>query len=385
MVAPTGLRRSGVSPVRIGLVVNPMAGIGGRVGLKGSDGEEVVRRALELGAVPEAGDRTVRVLQRLRSAQAGFELLVAPGPMGEEAARAAGLEARVVGEVAGPGTTAEDTRRIATAMVERERVDLLLFAGGDGTAADVLAAVGSSAPVLGIPAGVKIHSAAFAVSPEAAGVLAGEVARGSRVRFAEAEVLDLDEDAYRRGEIAPRLVGYLRVPEEPRLVQPRKAPSPAAEAIATEAIAADVVEGMEPGRAYVLGPGTTVRAIAGRLGVPKTLVGVDVVRDGRLVVADASEDALLEVVSAGSAAVVVTPIGGQGFVFGRGNQQIGPRVLQVVGREHVIVIATPWKLASLGGLPLRVDTGDPEVDAELSGHVLVVTGYRDRAAYRIEV
>jgi len=231
---------------------------------------------------------------------------------------------------------------------------------------------------------VKIHSAAFAVSPEAAGVLAGEVARRARVRWAEAEVLDLDEDAYRRGEIAPRLVGYLRVPEEPRLVQARKAPSPAAEAIATEAIAADVVERMEPGRAYVLGPGTTVRAIAERLGVPKTLVGVDVVRDGRLVVADASEDALLEVVSAGPAAVVVTPIGGQGFVFGRGNQQIGSRVLRAVGREHVIVVATPWKLASLGGLPLRVDTGDPEVDAELAGHMLVVTGYRDRAAYRIE-
>lgn len=371
-------------PIRIGLVVNPIAGVGGRVGLKGSDGEDVVRRALHLGAVPEAGARTVRALARLRSAETPFELLVAPGPMGEEAARAAGLDARVVGELAGRGTTAEDTRRIAIAMVKGERVDLLLFAGGDGTAADVLAAVGSSAPVLGIPAGVKIHSAAFAVSPEAAGVLAGEFARGSRVRFAEAEVLDLDEDAYRRGEIAPRLVGYLRVPEEPRLVQSRKAPSPAAEAVAMEAIAADVVEGMEPGRAYVLGPGTTVRAIAERLGMRKTLVGVDVIRDGRLVVADAGEDAILAVVDDGPASVVVTPIGGQGFVFGRGNQQIGPRVLRAVGRGHVIVVATRQKLASLAGMPLRVDTGDPEVDAELAGHVLVVTGYRDRAAYRLE-
>ena len=384
MVAPTSLRRSGVGPLRIGLVVNPIAGIGGRVGLKGSDGEEVVRRALELGAVPEAGARTVRALRRLRSTGAPVELLVAPGPMGEEAAAAAGLEARVVGKLSTAGTTSEDTRRIAATMAEREGVDLLLFTGGDGTAADVLAAVGSSAPVLGIPAGVKIHSAAFAVSPEAAGALAGTLARRERVRFAEAEVLDLDEDAFRRGEIAPRLIGYLRVPEEPRLVQARKAPSPAGEAVMTEAIAADVVERMEPGRAYVLGPGTTVRAIAERLGVPKTLVGVDVVRDGRVVAADASEDAILAALADGPASVVVAPIGGQGFVFGRGNQQIGPRALRAVGREHVIVVATQWKLASFAGMPLRVDTGDPEVDAAMAGHVLVTTGYRDRAVYRIE-
>jgi len=372
-------------PVRIGLVVNPIAGVGGRVGLKGSDGAEIVARALALGAVPESGARTVRALERLRSeAPAGsVELLAAPGPMGEEPARAAGLPARVVGEIAAGATTAEDTRRIARSMAEREAVDVLLFAGGDGTAADVLAAVGTSVPVIGIPTGVKIHSAAFAVTPEAAGKLAAMAARGARLRVAEAEVLDLDEDAYRRGSVAPRLIGYLRVPQERRLVQARKSPSPAGEALALEAIAADVVEGMEPGRGYILGPGTTVRAVAERLGVPKTLVGVDAVRDGALVVADASEDDLLGFVGDGPAAIVVTPIGGQGFIFGRGNQQIGPAVLRRVGREHVIVVATPWKLASLGGLPLRVDTGDPDIDRSLAGHLRVTTGYGDRAVCRL--
>jgi len=373
-------------PVRIGLVVNPIAGIGGRVGLKGSDGREIVERALALGAVPRANERTVRALARLRAeARAGpFDLLVAPGSMGEEAARAAGLEARVVGDLVGDQTTAEDTRRIAWQMLEHGEVDLLLFTGGDGTAADVLAAIGDRVPVLGIPAGVKVHSAAFAVSPTAAGTLASAVARGARIRTADAEVLDLDEEAYRRGELAPRLVGYLRVPLERRLVQGRKAPSPAGEELAAQAIAADVAERMEPTRAYVLGPGTTVRAIAERLGIPKTLVGVDVVRGGRLVASDVAENALLGIVEEGAAAVVVTPIGGQGFVFGRGNQQIAPRVLSAVGREHVFVVATPWKLASLGGLPLRVDTGDPDVDARFAGHVQVTTGYRDRAVYRIE-
>jgi predicted polyphosphate/ATP-dependent NAD kinase len=231
---------------------------------------------------------------------------------------------------------------------------------------------------------VKIHSGVYAVSPEAAGRVAAEVARGARLDVAEAEVLDLDEDAYRRGEIAPRLRGYLRVPRVPRLVQSRKAPSPAGERVATDAIAVDVVEHMEPGRSYLLGPGTTVRAVAERLGVPKTLVGVDAVRDGGLVAADAAERELLAIVEEGPAAIVVTPIGGQGFVFGRGNQQIGPAVVSRVGRAHLLVLATPWKLASLGGAPLRVDTGDPDVDATLTGHVQVITGYGERAVVRVE-
>jgi predicted polyphosphate/ATP-dependent NAD kinase len=248
----------------------------------------------------------------------------------------------------------------------------------------VLVAVGAGTPALGIPAGVKIHSGVYAVSPEAAGRIAAGLARGARLDTVEAEVLDLDVEAYRRGEIAPRLAGYLRVPREPRLVQSRKAPSPASERIATEAIATDVVAHMEPGRAYVLGPGTTVRAVADRRGVAKTLVGVDVVRDGDLVRADATERQLVELVEERPAAIVVTPIGGQGFVFGRGNQQIGPAVVSRVGREHLLVLATAWKLASLGGAPLRVDTGDPGVDAMVAGHVQVVTGYGERAVVRIE-
>lgn len=371
---------------RLGLVVNPIAGMGGRVGLKGTDGADVVARAIALGATPSAAGRATRALERFRieARDASFELLVAPGAMGEDAARSSDLPFEVVGDHPPGDTTAEDTVRVARALVREREVGLLLFAGGDGTAADVLGAVGVATPVLGIPAGVKIHSAVFAVSPEAAGSLAAMVARGAALGESEAEVLDLDEDAYRRGEVAPRLIGYLRVPREPHLLQARKAPTPASEAATIEAVAADVVEGMEPGRAYVLGPGTTLRAVADRLGVQKTLVGVDVVRDGRLVAADVAEADLLRIVSEGPAALVVTPIGGQGFVFGRGNQQIGPRVIRAVGREQIVVLATAWKLASLAGKPLRVDTGDPDLDALLAGHMQVRTGYRDRAVYRVE-
>ena len=383
----------GVEPVgpSIGLVVNPIAGIGGRVGLKGSDGEGLVERALALGAEPEANRRTLAALVRLRAAWPVDRplpgVLAAPGEMGERVAREAGFAPRVVGELRAGATTADDTRRLSAAIVE-SGAHLLLVAGGDGTARDVHDALGGRGVVLGIPAGVKIQSAVFATSPGAAGELAASFLTASRRRTAEREVLDLDEDAYREGRIAPRLYGTLRVPAG-RLVQGRKSPSPPEDAVAMAGIAADLAERLVPGRRYVLGPGTTVRAIAERLGVAKTLVGVDVVvaREGgnaTLLAADAGERDVLAAVAGGPASIVVTPIGGQGFVLGRGNQPISPAVVRAVGREHIIIVATAAKLAALGGRPLVVDSGDPTLDAALCGHVTVLTGYRDAAVVRIE-
>jgi predicted polyphosphate/ATP-dependent NAD kinase len=375
----------------LGLVVNPVAGIGGRVGLKGSDGAGTVERALALGAAPEAGRRTVEALVRLRAAWPARRpfprVLAAPGEMGERAAREAGLEPEVVGAIRPGRTTAEDTRRLAAAIVERG-ADLLLVAGGDGTARDVHDALGGRGTVLGIPAGVKIQSAVFATGPAAAGELAAEFLAAERPRTAEREVLDLDEDAYRDGRVAPRLYGTLRVPAG-RLVQGRKSPSPPEDAATMAGIAADLAERLVPGRRYVLGPGTTVRAIAERLGVPKTLVGVDVVLAeewGRatLLAADVGERELLATFAGGPASIVVTPIGGQGFVLGRGNQPISPAVVRAVGREHIIIVATAAKLAALGGRPLVVDSGDPALDAALAGYVTVLTGYRDAAVVRLE-
>ena len=375
----------------IGLVVNPIAGIGGRVGLKGSDGAATVERALALGAVPGANRRAVEALLRLRLAwPAGRPLpriLAAPGEMGERAAREAGHDPVAAGEV-GPGpTTAADTRRLAAALVEHG-VDLLLVAGGDGTARDVHDAIGGRGVVLGIPAGVKIQSAVFATSPAAAGELASEFLAAGRPRTIEREVLDLDEDAYRDGRIAPRLYGTLRVPAG-RRVQGRKSPSPPEDAVTMAGIAADLAERLVPGNRYVLGPGTTVRAIAERLGVPKTLVGVDVVlaEEGgraRLVAADVGERELLATVAAGPAWIVVTPIGGQGFILGRGNQPISPAVVRAIGPEHIIIVATAAKLAALGGRPLIVDSGEAALDAALCGHVTVLSGYRDAAVVRLE-
>ena len=361
--------------------MNPVAGVGGRVGLKGSDGADIQRRAQVLGAVPQAQVRAAQALERLRRLVGQVDLITYPGEMGEDVARACGFDPVVLGAIRPGQTSAEDTRRAAREMRERG-VDLLLFAGGDGTARDIYEAVGEDLVVLGIPAGVKIHSAVYATHPGAAGELAALYLEGRADGVREAEVMDIDEEAFRQGSLSARLYGYLRVPVRSGLVQSQKVPSSGEEA-SMAAIAIDVVEKMEPGVLYILGPGTTVRAIAAELGVSKTLLGVDAVLDRALVLADANEAQLLALLEGGAARIVVTPIGGQGFLFGRGNQQISPRVIAAVGRENILVVSTPDKLHSLGRQPLLVDTGDPAVDAMLGGYLLVITGYNERAVRKV--
>ena len=362
--------------------MNPLAGIGGRVGLKGSDGEEIQEQALALGAVPQANLRTAQALEMLVPHQQDFELLTPPGEMGETVSHQLGFNPRIISNTSSRITTADDTIHAAVLM-QASRVGLILFAGGDGTARDIYKAVGVSLPVLGIPAGVKIHSAVFATHPRCAGELTADYLRAKRFRLREAEVVDLDEDMYRKGYVSTRLFGYLKVPYRPHLVQNKKVPSPAAEVARLDAIAADVIENMQPGWLYILGPGTTTRAIAARLGLPKTLIGVDVMTSQESVALDVSESRLLELIKDRSFKIIVTPIGGQGFLFGRGNQPISPQVIQQAGRENIIVVSLVEKLNALGGNPLLVDTGEPAVDALLAGHCSVITGYHERIIYRV--
>lgn len=367
---------------QLGLIVNPVAGLGGRVGLKGSDGAEVQTRARQLGAQPLAQKRAAEALQRLDPLRASLTVLTYPGEMGERIAKACGFRTLVFGSIAPGATTAEDTIAAAIEM-RRWSVDLILFAGGDGTARDMARAVSDSVPVLGIPAGVKILSAAFATNPSAAGDLARSFLAGEVHRLREAEVLDLDESAYRAGHISPVLFGTLKIPDSSRRVQGRKSLSPPDEHGRLEAIAQDVIDRMRQDTAYIVGPGTTTRPILLRLGLEKTLVGVDVVFRRRLLVADANEASLVAVTGEHPVNIIVTPIGGQGFVFGRGNPQISPAVLRATGLESIDIVSTPEKMIELRGRPLLVDTGDPELDHELCGFVKVITGYDERMIYRV--
>ncbi|GAA3030042.1 ATP-NAD kinase family protein [Kitasatospora albolonga] len=357
----------------VGLVVNPVAGLGGAVALKGSDGAGVQARALALGAVPRAGERAAAALRALHARRPGVLVRTAAGAMGEESARAAGIPHEVAFEV-GELTGAADTRAAVAALAG---VDLLLFAGGDGTARDVLDA-GPVGAVLGVPAGVKVYSGCFAVSPFAAGVTAA----GYDGRTLEAEVVDLDEEAHRAGRLGARLYGTLRVPAARAKLSGRKTGSSAAPPGSVESVARAVVAGMAPGVSYALGPGATTLEVGRQLGLELTPLGVDLVRDGELLARDVTEQTLLTHAMSQVTYAVLSVIGGQGFVIGRGNQQFSPRVLERLA--GITVLATQQKLAALGGRPLLVDSGDPLADAALSGPARVVTGHRESVVYRIQ-
>ncbi len=356
----------------VGLIVNPVAGMGGSVGLKGTDGE-TYKKALALGAEPVTPKRTKDCLSHIESKD-DIALFVAPGKMGEEYVEAFNMPFTVIGAV-GKETLAEDTKRIAAEMVNRG-VELLIFVGGDGTARDVYDAIGSKAPVVGVPSGVKVFSAAFALSARAAAEMVDAFLEGADVT--EEEVLDIDEDAFRDDRLASKLYGYLLVPEVRRFLQPGKAASNVSQSSkeSKEEIAAFIIEEMDPETLYLLGPGTTLRAITDELSLPKTLLGVDAVRAGEMVGKDLNERGILSLFERyEQRTIIVTPIGGNGFIFGRGSKQFTPEVIRQVGRKNLIVTATRDKMSKLDCL--RVDTGDREIDEMLSGYITVTVGYKE--------
>ena len=370
------------SDKRLGLIVNPKAGIGGSVGLKGSDGAAIQKQALALGAVPKALNRAIEAIQFLVTLRGELEIVTYPGEMGANAAVACGFEPVVIGAITPGETTAADTSQAAGEMMGLG-ADLVLFAGGDGTARDIYRAVGTNVPVLGIPAGVKIHSAVYATNPKSAGELAAMYLRGQATDLREAEVMDIDEDAVRQGVVSAKLYGYLKIPFQRMLVQSLKSASPPGERLAADAIACAVIDEMAEDRLYIIGPGTTTRAIASRLGLPKTLIGVDVVLNRQLLAADVGERRLLELLEGHRAKIVITPIGGQGYLFGRGNQQISAEVIRRTGKENIIVVSTLDKIVSLRGRPFLVDTGSHAVDEMLKGYTKVVTGYNQYTVYQV--
>ena len=500
---------------KLGLIINPIAGMGGTVGLKGTDG--VLSEAIARGAAPHATEKTIRALRKLlpliqdaeeelaeakgvkatSEKEAGTEadkltIITCGGDMGETvlleflAMELSDSKAKLSYEVVytPPNikksadddslnsasieyknmTCAEDTIAGAKAIAAAG-ADIIAFVGGDGTARDIYEAVSESLPVLGIPAGVKIYSPVYAQSPEKAGELLRLYLRGQTIFTKETEVLDINEEDYRNDIINTSVYGYLRVPYERRFLQSRKAPSPMSEEARQRAIAAYVAEEImqsssqdvsknnadnaeiEEDTYYIIGPGSTTRCLADYLGVENTLLGVDIVHCKqtatktdttiatktaiKTVVKDATEQEILAYLeanpnklkagqtadsdkkeagrtadsdkpvanrdtmsskpttpSAKQVKLIITPTGGQGYLLGRGNQQISGQVIKKLKKNNkksnILVIATPEKLAGLLGNPLRVDTGDFEADELLKGYIRVVTGYREIQMYLTE-
>lgn len=361
-----------VTARRIGLIVNPVAGLGGAVGLKGTDARADEARAL--GAKPRALPRAVEFLRRLSP---DATVVTCGGAMGDDACAEADVSALVVYAPSEP-STGVDTQRAARALSDAG-VDLLLFVGGDGTAADVAAGLrGTQQAALGVPAGVKMYSPVFADHPGDAAVIA-ETFDATQPQ----EVLDIDEEAFRKGELRVALKGTLHVPTHARVQGSKMAGDD--DEVEAETLADAVVESLVPGRTYVLGAGTTMQHVKDKLGVPGTLLGLDVVRvgdagRGTLVVADANEAALLALDEPFE--VVVSPIGHQGFFLGRGNLPLTPAVLNRLRvPDEVHVVATPWKLLQTSAL--KVDTGDPALDAQWPRYVRVLTGHGQHKLMRM--
>lgn len=365
---------------RLGLLVNPLAGLGGSVALKGSDG--VAEEALARGAVPQAPARAHAVLEQLLPWRDHIVIFTAAGEMGEEVATRLGFATRLVHRPA-TATSASDTEATARA-VQEAGADLLLFAGGDGTARDICRAIGLSLPVLGVPAGVKMHSGVFAVTPRAAAEVVQLLLKGELVLIDSADVRDIDESALRAGRVQARHFGEMRVPAEGRYLQQVKCNGKEVEALVLQEIAADVVERMEEAMGtWIIGPGTTPAAVMELLGLPNTLLGMDVVRNGEVVAVDADAATLEQFARDGDCYLVITATGGQGMLLGRGNQQLTPAVLRAIGRERMLIVATHEKLAALQGRPLLMDVSDPALEQLLQGFVEVVTGYRSHVLYRL--
>ncbi len=357
--------------MRVGLVVNPIAGLGGRVGLKGTDGPGTVAEAIERGAQPQAGPRTRRALERLANRLPGAELIAAPGSLGAQWADGLDLAVTVL-NLDTDTQTARDTKLAVEAMAD---CDLILFAGGDGTARDVSATLAPGQAILGIPCGVKMHSGVFAISPEAAGSLIADILKSpDRVSWNDdAEVMDIDEAALRKGHIAPELYGHARVPSVRNRMQASKGGLRKDWGAALSGAAAEVVATMDPDTLYVIGPGTSAGSVMRAAGHTPTVLGIDAMRGGEVVGRDLRSSELDALVGDGPVRIVLGVTGQQGFLIGRGNQQIDPDVLARAGRDGLIVLAAEDKLFSLAQPRLWVDSGDPNLDANLEGYVRVRT------------
>jgi len=370
----------------VGFLVNPIAGMGGAVGLKGTDGRKTLRDAVRKGAKPVSLERGLRFLEEVQRRSQGIEFLTAPGNMGASIADQLKLEHESVGRI-GKTTTSDDSIRIARLM-RRKRADLIVFCGGDGTARDVLEGVGGEAPALGVPAGVKIYSSVFAINPAAAAE--------STVAFLEdqiptrlGEVVDVDEIAFRKNRLSVKLFGYLTTPDSGPLMQASKSATGISEDSELDAIAEYFIEKIDPETTYILGPGSTVERIAKRLGVNKSLFGVDVVKgNGTTLQLDVDETALMNLIGKNwlksSTKIIISPIGGQGFLFGRGNQQISSQVIRRVGVENITVVGSRSKIEALHPRRLLTDSDNDEIDQQLRGYLRVITGYREEMVVKVE-
>jgi len=374
--------------LKIGFIVNPIAGMGGRVGLKGTDG--VLEEAVNLGAIQIAhskAEETLREYVLNYSKKDNIHWFTCAGRMGSEELKNVGIrECTIVYTPLGKYTTSEDTKNACKNLM-KENVDLILFCGGDGTARDIFEVIGGRIPILGIPSGVKMHSGVFGINTRATAKMLHEFVNES-LTIGDSEIMDLDEDLYRKGEWKIRLLGIAKGIVEPTYVQVGKT---SYTSVSDNEIKDEIAEHIEDeiekysGFMFLFGLGGTIDYIAKKLGFDNTLLGIDALYNKKMVGKDLNEKDLLKLLKTHkNAKLVLSPIGAQGFILGRGNLQLSPQVIKKIGIDNIIVVSTPSKIASTP--VIRVDTGDKKLDDmfALEEFFMVVIGYRLSRVVRIQ-
>jgi predicted polyphosphate/ATP-dependent NAD kinase len=373
---------------KIGFLVNPIAGMGGKVGLKGTDG--VSDKAKSLGAKPVAPSKALETLEEFLSTYSQrdkIEWFTCSALMGyDELIKAGAKKIQVVYSYNKSKTNSDDTKNACEKLL-KEDVELILFCGGDGTARDIYSIVGDNIPILGIPSGVKMHSAVFGINTSATAKMLHEFVN-NRLTIGDAEIMDLDEERYRKGEWNIKMFGVAKGIVEPTYVQVGKS---IFESVSDNAIKDELAEHIEdeikehPDFLYLFGSGGTIDYIAGKLGLKNTLLGIDAYYNGKIIGSDLNEESILKLLDKyHKIKVILSPIGAQGFILGRGNLQLSPEVIHRIGFDNIIVVSTPSKLAST---PLiRVDTGDKNLDKMFFEHefIMVVIGYRLSRVVKIQ-
>jgi len=385
---------------KLGLIINPVAGVGGSVALKGSD--DMAMHALTLGAEPKANERAQTALKVLLPYQDEIIVYTVNNQMGEQAAKELGFNVELVYQTHSDHTQASDTEQAVSALIA-EQVDIILFAGGDGTARNIAKIITYSTekteqpqiPVLGIPAGCKIHSGVYGITPTAAGRVVELMLTKQLVTLTTGDVMDIDETLFRQGVVKAKRFDEMQIPSELRYVQAVKSGGKELDELVLHDISEDVIAHMADNNEglFIIGSGSTTDFLMSELGIDNTLLGVDLVQDEALLASDVTEEQLWDKLtqakkSQQSVNLIITLIGGQGHVFGRGNQQLSPRIIRFIieqngGKENITIMATKAKLTALDNRSLISDTGDTELDQLLSGFMPITTGYKDQVLYPV--
>lgn len=378
--------------VRLGLLVNPDAGLGGRLGLKGSDGQAEIARSR--GAQDRSGPRMRSMLDHLitisKENLEGIQWYVSEGRMGTDWILPAISSLEVI-HSSNNSTNADDTSELVRSMIGSD-IDLLVYAGGDGTTRDVVAALSEygrpELPIIGVPTGVKMHSGCFASSPKAAAEVLSAWLKGDLL-LSSTEVLDLDEELYREGKWVVRLYAEANTPASPRWMQGSKMRVEASgEEEIIQGLADHIKETLIDDQMMIIwGSGGTLRTIGGILGFELNTLGIDITLGANIIGSDLNENDILSALQEhqGDVILLLSPMGGQGFLIGRGNLQLSPDVLRIIGEDRVLGIVTPAKMVTLRSL--RIETGDPEMDKRFSDkkYLKVLQGYRTTRVLKVSV